>query len=549
VWWISKKCLDKKQTDTVNGVSVEHRYSVGPGYIYRVSRDEKSLAPQPPGEEAPTVKTYYVNDYRARTEVANPGYLNGVNGGLGAFGWHHARGTPGQTQAGDDPRSPGRELNVGRTPPVIEERMCAGSHEQAGVDNTGAYARSALPPEKSTHCPFFDDGEVQCVHYTFDVYLRDTYGETGFGVNTIGGPQSQKDAIARIRYRYTFYRSAVAVWIAVTTYAKVNSAGTPFIKEPKFATVLQVVEGSGNLAQFGYKRIAVFGRQRLTNTDGTKHDKFEKAVMEGEPEAAGLSTDFSPYDDRVRVRWDFGTDIDPAPNDQDPSEVPCDPSGACPQPPCPSSEHFCFNVLMQSWATSGQDISRFSDSAGNWERSGQGLDRWAVCSGKSDGAEGCGSPTGGQDGCEASDSVQPSAAPQARARAYCRDTRGENENCDVLPCTGTVSSCGAGGLADQNGNGTNNDEEDLSIMSEAASPDMDSRRHWEHGGFKDPPGENDTARENPNRYTRAFTFFHGWADEAGPLDCEPMQREFGPPGETWGTFAVYSLGDGWRPFS
>jgi hypothetical protein len=42
-----------------------------------------------------------------------------------------------------------------------------------------------------------------------------------------------------------------------------------------------------------------------------------------------------------------------------------------------------------------------------------------------------------------------------------------------------------------------------------------------------------------------MTFFHGWEDERGGEDCEPLQPAFGPPGENWGTFASYSLNDGW----
>jgi hypothetical protein len=32
---------------------------------------------------------------------------------------------------------------------------------------------------------------------------------------------------------------------------------------------------------------------------------------------------------------------------------------------------------------------------------------------------------------------------------------------------------------------------------------------------------------------------------AGPMDCEPLQRSFRLQTESWGTFGVYSLNDGW----
>lgn len=79
--------------------------------------------------------------------------------------------------------------------------------------------------------------------------------------------------------------------------------------------------------------------------------------------------------------------------------------------------------------------------------------------------------------------------------------------------------------------------DDESSASEQASPDLDARRRWEHGGWK--------SGETTDAYQAPFTFFTGWEDDRGPYDCEPVQRAFGASGESFGTFASYSLGAGW----
>lgn len=75
---------------------------------------------------------------------------------------------------------------------------------------------------------------------------------------------------------------------------------------------------------------------------------------------------------------------------------------------------------------------------------------------------------------------------------------------------------------------------DRSKSSEAAEPSHDQNREWEHGGYK-----------TNNVYVDGFSFFHGWEDGRGPYDCEPLQRVMGLQGQTYGTFASYSIGDGW----
>lgn len=297
---IFKRCIDY----TSGGL----RYNVGPGYIARLTRNGALL----------------VNDFRGRSDTGSPGLINEVNGGLGTFGWHHARGAANGTPAGDDPTTPAVELGVGRNPKAIEGRMCAGTN---GAN--GAYARSWSGPTRISNTR---------VDYTIDVWLRDSYGATGRGPGN--------SAIARIRYRYSFYRSSVRTWIAVTTYATVNSAGTPFVKEPKLTAIAR---GGG------FTRISV-----LRGSDG---NGFLLGMMAGQPEGTqDLGTSHSDADTRKRTRWDY------APNT----------SGSA-APGCSTAQP-CLNTVMRAYPSSGESVLRGGPAA-DWEGSGTGLDQWAVLSG------------------------------------------------------------------------------------------------------------------------------------------------------------------------
>ncbi len=414
VWTIYKRCIDR----IVGG----QRTTVGPGYIAELTRGGTAI----------------VQDFRSRDDTVTPGYINAVNGGLGTFGWHHARGAVNNTPAGDDPTTSAVEVGVGRTPQVIEGRMCAATNNGYGV-----YARNWMGPTRASPTR---------VDYTMDVWFRDTYGSTGAPVNS--------DALVRVRYRYTIYRSSVSLWALVTTYAAPNAAGTPFVKEPKFTALTR---GGG------YLRMAVFG--------GGDGRGFQKGVTLGSPEGtAVLATDHAALDSRTRVRWDFA------------SSTTAEGTSGC------SATMPCLNVGARSFpTTSGLAGILRTDPAANWEGSGLGLDRWAVESG-------------------------------ARAKAYPRDTRG-----DV-----SVSSCKVplpkGKLSDA----------DLARLSESATPAMDAVREWELGGWKS------GSKDSSSPYQAALTLFPGWEDGRGGYDCEPLQRSFGPSGESWGSYFSYSLNDGWK---
>jgi hypothetical protein len=278
-----------------------------------------------------------------------PGYINAVNGGLGTFGWHHARGAVNNTPAGDDPTTSAVEAGAGRTPQVIEGRMCAAQNNGYGV-----YARNWHGPTRASPTR---------VDYTVDVWMRDQYGGTG------SGPGS--DALVRVRYRYTFYRSSVSLWALVTTYAVPNPAGTPFVKEPKFTALTR---GGG------YVRMVVF--------DGPEALSAREAIVEGHPEGtAVLSTEHAPQDGRARVRWDF-----------QPSTNPTAAPGCAATTPC-------LNVVARSFPTTSGAVGILrTGQAGNWEGAELGLDRWAVESG-------------------------------GRPKAYPRDTRGDGvvSSCKVPP--------------------------------------------------------------------------------------------------------------------
>ena len=418
VWTIYKRCFDV--------TSGGRRYTVGPGYIAELERNSVAI----------------VDDFRGRTDTWSPGFINAVNGGLGTFGWHHARGPVNATPAGDDPTTAAVEVATGRTPQVIEGRMCAATNGGYGVYARNWYAAKRLSPA--------------VVNYTIDVWLRDQYGNTGVG--------PQDAAIARIRYRYTFRRSSVSLWALVTTYAAPNAAGTPFVKEPKFTALTR---GGG------FVRMSVF--------EGPDGRAFNVAVAGGEPEGTGvLDTDHAPADARKRVRWDFAT----AAKEGDPG--------------C-SAMRPCLNVVARSHpvTSSATGILRTEASA-SWEGGGLGLDRWAVAS-------------------------------AGRGKSYPRDTRGD----EVVSSCKTPTSLSTDDL----NRNRKLDEYELSRASERATTDINQVREWELGGWKSGPDK--------DPYQAALTLFPGWENGRGGWDCEPLQRAFGSPGESWGSYFSYSLNDGW----
>jgi hypothetical protein len=228
-WTIYKRCFDR----VVRG----RRWSAGPGYVVRMTD---------------TRARRLVNDYRPRTDLWSPGYLNSMNGGLGTFGWQHVRGRAGRAPAGDDPTTTRVERRVDRRLPgyALEGRMCAESN-----GGTGVYAVSWSGPRR-------ESGEVA---FRFDVWLRDP-----------GRP------VARVRYDYAFARSAVRVKVEI----HVLRAPGRFVKEPKLVALVR-----GGL----YRRMSIYGHE------------FQKGVVMGSPASTRvLRTEHSGRPDRLRVTWDYG---------------------------------------------------------------------------------------------------------------------------------------------------------------------------------------------------------------------------------------------------
>jgi hypothetical protein len=168
-------------------------------------------------------------------------------------------------------------------------------------------------------------------------------------------------------------------------------------------------------------------------------------------------------------------------------------------PPGCSATTPCLNVVARSFPTSSGSAGILrTDQAANWEGAGLGLDRWAVES-------------------------------AARTKSYPRDTRGD----------AAVSSCKAPtSLATDDLDGNKRlDEYEFSKASERATTSLDQVREWELGGWKSAAG---------GAYQAAIALFPGWEDGRGGWDCEPLQRGFGPPTESWGSYFSFSLNDGWK---
>ena len=180
-WTIRTTCLARRGTAT------------GTGYVSRlVARDG----------------TVIVDDARRRGTLNDPEF-----GGLGAFGWHHARGRAGRLRF------------TGRNAWEISGRMCARANRGFGV------VRTTLVE------PLYRDADG--LRLTVDVELSDAY--------TFPKP------LLHVRYRYRFASDVVESWIEVTPRCALGRCGRTraraFVKEPKL--VAHVTGG-------GYTRMATF---------------------------------------------------------------------------------------------------------------------------------------------------------------------------------------------------------------------------------------------------------------------------------------------------
>lgn len=204
--------------------------TVGPGYVSRLVTAEGTLL---------------VDDVR------EPGPLNDPRfGGLGAFGWHHARGRPGRSVLG--------RANAWE----VSGRDCAAANDGFGV----VASRVLQRPE----------GGAPVAELTLQVDLADAF--------TTPRP------LMRVEYRYRLEADSLTSWVSVTQLCPAGRCGRTallaFVKEPKLAAS---VTGGSTAATVVYDSA---GRP-VCRWDGG-----------GPPSGPILRTGQCGADDRLRVRWE-----------------------------------------------------------------------------------------------------------------------------------------------------------------------------------------------------------------------------------------------------
>ncbi|HZN77791.1 MAG TPA: hypothetical protein VFC00_39760 [Micromonosporaceae bacterium] len=220
--------------------------AIGPGYIGRLVRNNQWIVndereKNPPGEGMPSIN--------------HPSY-----GGLGQFGWHHARGYNDQL-----------DTNNGNRVWNITGRTCAASNGGLGVSHT----QILQGPYTSGGVGYFD----------IDVFFVDQ-------TRSAGNP------LLRVRYRWRFFDSVVKMWAQVSIYCPGGcpdpNQGYALVKEPKF--VANVARTPGHDFP-GYTRTAVFNR---TSTNPCT------IFMGSSPTKATGQTPSLACAERARFRFDFG---------------------------------------------------------------------------------------------------------------------------------------------------------------------------------------------------------------------------------------------------
>lgn len=213
--------------------STSRRLTVGPGYVSRLVSADGELI---------------VDDRRRHGTLNDP-----LFGGLGAFGWHHARGLPGRLRF------------HGRNAWEVSGRVCARGNGGFGV------VRSFVSE------PVARDGDA--VTFAVDVLFSDMY--------TYPRP------LLQIRYRYRFEPSVAKSWIDVTPLCNRGRCGRTralaFVKEPKL--VAHVTGGE-------YTRTAIFGEAG---------DLQCIYLGGGGPRGPILDTGQCGADSRTRVQFDYGS--------------------------------------------------------------------------------------------------------------------------------------------------------------------------------------------------------------------------------------------------
>jgi Dictyostelium (slime mold) repeat len=236
-WVIYKRCIGPSQRGGAN-------LTVGPGYVAKVT--------VPNGSGGNTV---VVNDEDVLCKsggVPCTGAKAGPNwgwGGLGSFGWHHARG-PG-------PLGPNNAWDA-------SGRFC---QADTGVGVTSATI---------TKGPVIDSGGVG--ELEMDVYFGDIW----------------TSQLMRVRYKYRIYSSVVKMWALVTEHCPngncgVNPPGPAYIKEPKFVAESIIGGGFTNITTF--------------NDAGTSVGTYSAGATNPDSIGNGQSSNSG----RSRVKFDYAT--------------------------------------------------------------------------------------------------------------------------------------------------------------------------------------------------------------------------------------------------
>jgi hypothetical protein len=230
--------------------------TVGPGYIARLTLK----TPAPDGtrtivdDERPLIGT--PGDPVTAGTLSSPGH-----GGLGAFGWHHARGKAPFAFNYDNAWE-------------ITGRFCAEDHGNFGVSKAEVVSEPALD-------------ETGAATFAIDVFFTDAF--------------TYPTPLLKVRYRYRILSSVVKAWTVVTQLCnngecgmENRAPGAAYIKEPKFLSA--VVAG-------GFKRMAIFNDKNeiATNSVSTNGSCLSRST---DPRKATAQCD---ADSRVRARFDFGT--------------------------------------------------------------------------------------------------------------------------------------------------------------------------------------------------------------------------------------------------
>jgi hypothetical protein len=358
-WWtIYKECIGPSRR--VGSGDAKWR-TVGPGYIARIrlrasnlvvvddergpeyglGGDYDRIGHGPPFTEEEWATHNAVNSY--------------VKGGLGTFGWHHARASK--------QRENGSFASHGPSVYSIDGRICAPDFRRdiGGVTRSiGVIGASVGRPTVTTVQQ--GSSRIPVGSLRVDVFFTD-----GF-VNRI----------VRVRYLYRIYPRVVRAWHLTTfCYEGCHLTGGvhryAFAKEPKFTATVR--RSGRTLDTVPFTRMINFNRKGEQIRRGGTTGPWCVEQRDGGTATSITATNHCGNFSRVRARFDFTTD---SPNVKPSAD------GRC------TTGRKCLNIVMLSYpvrkaATTNPQVSLGplaspGRAARNWEY--YGLDRFALVSSK-----------------------------------------------------------------------------------------------------------------------------------------------------------------------